>query len=92
MSSGILIWVDGAVLLALTQNATITRRFCVALKIMKAVLTKLKGVLSMKIHSLFKSLEKINHNFTGRLHAYKLYKKFSQNPHFEYNRNLRIFR
>lgn len=43
MSSGILISVDGAVLLARTQNVTITRRFCVALKIMKAVLTELKG-------------------------------------------------
>lgn len=38
ISSGILTSVDGAVLLARTQNVTKTRRFCVAFKITKAVL------------------------------------------------------
>lgn len=43
MSSGILTSVDGAVLLARTQNLTKIRRFCVALTIMKAVLKKFKS-------------------------------------------------
>lgn len=49
MSSGILISLDGAVLLARTQNVTKTRRFCVAFTTMKAVLIEFKTQFKRKI-------------------------------------------